>query len=261
MASIAAAGCVKRGKKISYKMIKSALAGHCDKWSFDCITDLCVWRDALDAMDEFMGFALAEYPRILLIPDKAAPQQAAQDGHGDNVEADAGADAGGGDDDRMRDDNDDNFETSETLAVSALCDILGFSYNLLKNCVNKHIYNSSSYLILLLSSRYDDLSNLSLTAVCGLAAPPMLQRYLNQEQAQHNTHLHNSHTAGEKLMLLAKGWGSHTEGWCCLPLSDFLFLFRLLLLLLLLLFNSPPLLFVLHANSLLPPPPPSPQKG
>jgi len=143
-------------------------------------------------------------------------------------------------------------EEVSTLVINQLSTILQFLSQLLKNAINKSIFNSVSELSLLLSSSNDDIVSLSINVLCSLSIPPMLHRQSCPELGGHVTALHRASrqgfggggrwqpgrepgSSGEeskgredcnvmwKLISLSKGWGSKGSGLGlldCITLDD-----------------------------------------
>ncbi|GMI10544.1 hypothetical protein TrRE_jg12008, partial [Triparma retinervis] len=170
-----------------------AVANVCDRhthgWPFESLADLSDWSAALDSMDAALDSLISSNPSLLLIPKTSTAASTAPT--------------------PLAPPPPSNLGPEET--VSALTSILRFTAVLLRHAVNKHIYNSIQHLILLLACSSDSVASLALEALAMLASPPLLHRQQFPENQQHNTDLHFSATAGEKLMALARGWGSHTS--------------------------------------------------
>ena len=83
-----------------------------------------------------------------------------------------------------------------TLVINQLSTILTFLSQLLKNAINKSIFNSVTELSLLLSSSNDDIVSLSINVLCSLSIPPMLHRQSCPELGGHVTALHRASRQG-----------------------------------------------------------------
>jgi len=148
-------------------------------------------------------------------------------------------------------------EEVSTLVINQLSTILQFLSQLLKNAINKSIFNSVSELSLLLSSSNDDIVSLSINVLCSLSIPPMLHRQSCPELGGHVTALHRASrqgfggggrwqpgrepgSSGEeskgredcnvmwKLISLSKGWGDERGVRCCHVISGWILFFGVL---------------------------------
>jgi len=102
-----------------------------------------------------------------------------------------------------------------TKVVEDLCTLLRFSSSLLRNSINKNVYNSVSELANLLGAADDTVASLALDVLCTLAIPPALHKQQAPEMHHHSTALHSKSSSGPahgRLLALARGWGTRGSG-------------------------------------------------
>jgi hypothetical protein len=126
-------------------------------WRFEEQVDLYDWIPALNAVDASISYLLETYPHLLLIPP--VPR----------------------DDDTKKKSSTfatclDHVNSVPSRVTNALQVLLRFSSSLLRNCINKNVYNSVSELADLLGAANDDVASLALDALANLAIPPALHK-------------------------------------------------------------------------------------
>ena len=151
----------------------------------------------MNAVDAVLDYFLNAYPSLLLVP------------------RDRGSDDCNGKHDQEVIDADHKAEDTPQHVISSLEYILTFLATLLRNAINKTIFNSVFELSSLLAASSDKIASLALEALAALATPPMLHRQMTPELASHTTRLHNltmNSILARRLMDMAKGWGSKGSG-------------------------------------------------
>jgi len=163
------------------------------EWPFQELADLLEWSKVLNKLDSYISACLLSDPSLMLIKSTASTTTSSSSPTDLPPPTEA-------------------LTVPTEQAEATLHAILRFTALLLPHSLSKHVYNSTSHLILLLSTPSPSLLNLTLTCLCHLSSPPLLQRQQFPEQNQHHTSLHSSNTAAEKLLVLARGWGSQGGG-------------------------------------------------
>jgi len=158
--------------------------------------DLHEWTHPLNAIDAALNYFLDAYPSLLLLPrDKGSDC--------DNKDA------------LIANDSNHTAEETPQHVISSLEYILTFIATLLRNAINKTIFNSIFELSSLLAASSDSIASLALEALAALATPPMLHRQMTPELASHTTRLHSmtmNSILARRLMDMARGWGTKGSG-------------------------------------------------
>ena len=156
----------------------------------------------MNAIDAALNYFLDSYPSLLLIPrDRGSA--------GDNkdaLQAPLSTDATT---------SDNVAEETPQHVLSCLECILTFLVTLLRNSINKTVFNSIFELSSLLASVSDEIASLALEALSALATPPMLHRQMVPELASHTTRIHSMKMDSiltRRLMDMARGWGTKGSG-------------------------------------------------
>jgi len=157
--------------------------------------DLCDWIPALNVIDASINFILKTYPKLLLVAP--VPRKNAFN----NIDPTQVATSM------------DDVASVPQQVIDALCTILQFSCALLRNSINKNVYNSVEELAGLLAAADDSVASFALDCLCSLAIPPALHKQQAPEMHHHSTALHaTSGNAHARLLALARGWGTRGSG-------------------------------------------------
>ena len=153
------------------------------------------WIPLLNSIDEILVHYIRTYPNLLLVAP-VEPKEATDGDKNSCIPAQSLQEA----------------ESVPSFVIHALHHILNFLSNLLANSTNKAVFNSVTELTHLLAANDDDLVNLSLRALSHLASPPSLHKQQVPERQQHSSDINNSTYAQNRLLAMARGWGSRGSG-------------------------------------------------
>ena len=82
----------------------------------------------------------------------------------------------------------DVWDATTLQDLSALKQLITFTSHLLRNAMNKDVYNSAEHLVSLLRCLDDDLAFLTLSALTALSMPPLTHKCVDENR--HSTTLH-----------------------------------------------------------------------
>jgi hypothetical protein len=164
------------------------------------------WIPSLNTIDHIILYFIRTYPSLLLVAPVELKEAA--DGVKDSV---------------IPAQSLQEAESVPSFVIQSLRNILTFLSNLLANSTNKVVFNSVTELTHLLAAKDDDLANLSLRALAHLASPPSLHKQQVPERQQHSSDINNSIYAQNRLLAMARGWGSRGSGlglYTCITADD-----------------------------------------
>jgi hypothetical protein len=153
------------------------------------------WIPTLNAIDVALTFIVNKHPSLLLVapvPRKDAKKEDSKSCHAISIQ---------------------DVSNVPEEATQAICTLLRFLSQLLRNATNKSVFNSVDELADLLAAANDTVASLALEVLCNLATPPALHKQQAPEMHQHSTVLHtNKTTTHSRLIALAQGWGTRGSG-------------------------------------------------
>mmetsp|Transcript_22179 Transcript_22179/g.25505 ORF Transcript_22179/g.25505 Transcript_22179/m.25505 type:complete len:1567 (+) Transcript_22179:308-5008(+) len=213
-----------------FHQLVAALQKFPEKWEFEEQADLYDWVKPLNAIDHVLTYILRTNPGIVLVGIESGvcrdrgSLRAFPDGSNDDdvedslqsIEVDSTkcSVSRGKFKDVIGAGTLAEVQTVSATVLSHIETMLRFLSTLLKNAVNKNVFNSVDSLTLLLSAADDNIAALALEVLAHLALPPMIHRQQAPEMQQHTTALHSSSLAAShaQIVVLARGWGSRGSG-------------------------------------------------